>query len=535
MPVLLRFPCGGSGSGAPKLSLPTDVSIRNLGGAVSIKWADPPDVRVDGVLITQWMGTRVVRKAGSPPMSKTDGVTVVDSIKRDAYKKIGLVDKNVTDNVEYFYGIFPYTAERAYTYGTVESITPKATVIYGFRIDQNKSDPSQMITYTEDNKDFTPAHMDYENDVFDYGDWADVWFIRGLKPCMLGHDGTVAYELDKDNYAQKTDHTDSDIANESFHGNAMVGIPKVYWKCRDNGDDTADFYFSDTKIDDTYHCWSHLDNSGKEIDYCYMPAYEGSVVDGVLRSLSGRAPTCGQTVENEIDRAKANNTTSNVIWYTEVFSDRVLINLLLLLIGRSTNTQAVFGGGNNSSYTSGSNYQLKATGTMNQKGLFWGSRDNKSGVKVFGIEHWWGNADRRIAGWVVDNGSQKVKMTYGISDGSGVVGYNLTGEGYIETTDRFSGGINSVGYVNKMRFGSIFGMVPSTMSSSTTSGISGYGSSSLYYCDKMGFASGINYALAGGSSASKLDAGAFYLVLSAKASSTSSTYNASLSCKPTAA
>ena len=76
MPVLLRFPCGGSGSGAPKLSLPTDVSIRNLGGAVSIKWADPPDVRVDGVLITQWMGTRVVRKAGSPPMSKTDGVTV---------------------------------------------------------------------------------------------------------------------------------------------------------------------------------------------------------------------------------------------------------------------------------------------------------------------------------------------------------------------------------------------------------------------------------------------------------------------------
>ena len=106
----------------------------------------------------------------------------------------------------------------------------------------------------------------------------------------------------------------------------------------------------------------------------------------------------------------------------------MLINLLLLLLGKSTNSQTIFGFGN----TETSSVVIN-TGKMNTKGLFWGSNNTTSGVKIFGMENWWGNQWRRIAGCVVDNGIQKVKMTYGQSDGSTINGYNSTGSGYISS------------------------------------------------------------------------------------------------------
>ena len=41
---------------------------------------------------------------------------------------------------------------------------------FGFKIDQNESNPASMITYLSDydNADYTSAYMDYCNNVFDY-------------------------------------------------------------------------------------------------------------------------------------------------------------------------------------------------------------------------------------------------------------------------------------------------------------------------------------------------------------------------------
>ena len=148
----------------------------------------------------------------------------------------------------------------------------------------------------------------------------------------------------------------------------MIGFPKVYWKIVDNGDDTANVYISDTKLDDDFHCWSHIDNNGMDSDYCYMPIYTGSLVNGKLRSLAGLAPMANQTRHTEINYAKNNNTGSDIIWYTEVFSDRKLLELLLLLIGKSTNTQTVFGAGNNNSSVSESNTGANNSGIKNNNG-----------------------------------------------------------------------------------------------------------------------------------------------------------------------
>lgn len=467
----------------------------------------------------------LLEKKDSEPQSIDDGDNILE-LKRSnfgKYSKNPYIDKSIIPNTGdiYYYKAFPVS-----TVGNVNSLTENSKsveasnyVLYGFKLDQNESDPASMITYLEDcdNKDFSSAYMDYNNDTFNYGDWSGAWFIKNLKPCMLKYNGTVDYELDKNDYTKKTDGTDSDVANDSYGGNAMVGIPKVYWKIVNNGDNTANVYFSDKQVDIDFHCWSHIDNNGNEIDYCYMPIYNGSNVNNVLRSISGKAPMASQTTTTEITYAKSNNTGSDIIWYTELFNDRMLINLLLLLIGKSTDTKTVFGTGNNNSHASSN------TGTMNTKGLFWGNQDNKSGVKVFGIEHWYGNIWRRIGGWINDKGTQKIKMTYGQSDGSTSDGYNETGSGYISIDGATPGG-TSGGYISKMLI-TDNGLIPTIAS----------GSATTYYCDGLLFDnSQVCYAYVGGNSFHGSLVGALYSRLTDAASYTNYTVGVALSCKPLA-
>lgn len=501
-----------------------------LAGKLRIKFTEPDDTILDGQAFCVVEKVVIRRKLGSVPLDENDGDLVTEVLRHDFgnYSQLWFVDNGVTPEIgkTYYYKAFPMSTTGFYNYSELNeaNITCKEAVLYGFKIDQNESDPASMITYLSDcdNAQYASAYMDYTTDTFNYGDWENAWFIAGLKPCMLKYDGTVDYELDKNDYTKKIDGTQSDVANKSYSGNAMIGFPKVYWKIVDNGDNTANVYISDTKLDDGFHCWSHIDNNGMEIDYCYMPIYTGSLVNGKLRSLSGLVPITNQTRQVEINYAKANNLTNDLIWYTEVYSDRMLIELLALLISKSTNSQAVFGTGNNNSFISISDPGIKISGTLNNKGLFWGNQDNVSGVKLFGMEHVWGNIWRAIAGYVCDKGTQKIKMTYSTLDGSTVDGYNLDGVSYIPIPNSTPNG-NNGGYISKMFF-SNYGLMTIAVS----------GSSSTYYCDGAYFNNTqIGYALVGGDTGNKNLDGMICANIG-----TSSSYTgwvgASISCKPLA-
>ena len=501
-------------------------------GKYKLKWEEPADTIINGQVACIVDKVIIRRKLGSVPANETDGDLVVE-VKRNEfglYKNDFYVDTALTANTDdvYYYKAFPVSTTGFYNTSTLNEtvgIKCKDYNLYGFKLDQNESNPASMITYLSDcdNAIYKSAYMNYSTDTFDYGDWGNAWFIKKLKPCMLKYDGTVDYELNPNDYTKKLDGTASDVANVSYGGNAMVGIPKVYWKIVNNGDNTANIYFSDKQVDTDFHCWSHIDNNGNEIDYCYMPIYNGSNVNSVLRSISGKAPMTSQTATTEITYAKANNIGSDVIWYTELFNDRMLINLLLLLIGKSTDTQTVFGTGNNNSYVPASNIGVKNTGTMNTKGLFWGNQDNKSGVKVFGMEHWYGNIWRRIGGWINDKGTQKIKMTYGQSDGSTVDGYNTDGAGYIVIGNSTPIG-TSGGYVSKVLFNEN-GLIPTTVN----------GSQTTYYCDGLWFNnSQFNYAVVGGDSNNGYLGGAFSLGLNCAVSDAYWDVASAISCKPLA-
>ena len=397
--------------------------------------------------------------------------------------------------------------------------------IYGFYIDGNNSNPSTRVTYIEDAIDMKPAFMNYETDKFDYGSWGNAWFMP--KPCMLKSDGTVAYYLDPMDYSKKIDGTDSDIANDSFDGNAMMewgsGGKKIWTKTVPvlGNPKSCYKYFADEQIDPDYHAYSFIGADGKMKDHFYTPIYHGSVVGEKLRSLSGKAPCKNKTAQQEIDLATANGNG----WYTEQFCDIELINDLLVLMSKSTDTQTVFGKGNRNGYTNSSsiNYGMINSGTMNDKGLFWGSNVSSSlvriGVKVFGMENWWGNQWRRFAGLILDNGMYKFKMGYGTSDGSTTNGYNLTGDGYVSSG--ITPGGTSDGYINIIDYSNEISL-PKTAS----------GSSSTYYCDGLQFNDSIvAIAVRGGNCSHGDYCGAFCLLVGSPASLAQWRIGAALSFK----
>ena len=499
-------------------------------GHYALKWKESPDTVIDGQVMCVVDSVVIRRKKDSAPTDIEDGDLIIEIPRKlfGMYKSRWFVDESFSPNIgdTYYYKAFPVSATtEIYSNSSMNEveIVAKDYELYGFEIDQNESAPEYMIRYIEDNIGWNPAHMDYDKDKFDYGDWTqENAFFMNVRPCMLNYDGTVAYYLNPNNYAYKEDGTASDISNENFGGNAMVQFPKIYWKITDLGDDRAEVRITNKNFDGSYHCWSHIDENGDEIPYCYMPIYNGydKLINNpndvhAVRSLSGKTPMGSKTVTQEVKYATYNNTLGGVqnIWYTEVFSDRQLVNLLLMLIGKSTDTQTVFGNGNCE------NVLPLNTGTMDDKGMFYGKNTKTDGVKVFGMEHWFGNIWHRIAGIIYDKGVQKLKLTYGQSDGSNSNGYNLTGQGYIEVPNS-----NIIGgdYLSSVIFTKM-GLIPKKTN----------GSASTYYTDAVWVDDKqIYYALVGGYWGNNFYAGAFMLNILRSHSNAAEDVNASLSCKP---
>ena len=400
---------------------------------------------------------------------------------------------------------------------------------YGFYISGSESNPSDKITYIADSVGMTPAHMDYTNDVFDYGSWENAFFMP--RPCMLKSDGTVDYYLDPDDYTKKLDGTASDVANDQYDGNAMMewgrGNQKIWYKIvPDNSDVTsASIYISNYKIDNGYVDWSFHNFQGVSGNHFYTPIYNGSLdANNKLRSISGKQVMASKTATNEVTYAENNNPANTPIWNIEQYCDIVLITLLLWLMGKSTNTQDVFGNGISTGSQAGC--EAYRTGSLNNKGMFYGkdgSVNTTTAVKVFGMENFWGLQWRRYQGHLLISGSQYVKMTYGQEDGSTADGFSLDGTGYINKGHQPTG--TSGHYLKTQEYDSM-GFYPKNANNTDAS-------ATKYYCDGLLFNnSGTRVPFRGGSSNYGAVVGASAVILSNAASNAGWNFGASLSCKP---
>ena len=390
----------------------------------------------------------------------------------------------------------------------------KFEYFYGFDWNMNDSNPATCISYPEDvdNHLFAPAKMAFGGS-FNYGGWAMKPGEKFMpKPCLLNYDGHVEYYLNPNDYTQKEDGQPSQNTSQNVPGNFMMEWGKIFVKRWQTGN-VYHFRCSDMAFDSDYKCWSNYDKANNEIPHFYTPIYNGSDVSGKMRSLGGKAPYNSQAANIEIAASGKNGAD----WYIEVFADRKLLEDLCILISKSTDSQTAFGTGR----CSASN--AINTGTMDKKGLCWGSNNQTDGVKVFGMENPWGNLWRRTAGWIVVNGQQKIKMTRGTKDGSAVNDYNLTGEGYISIPGVTPKGTNG-GFISKCKV-TEYGLIPYDAS----------GSSSTYLCDGLWYNnSGTTFAIVGGCWSDGSLVGVSSSVLRDAPSNAGSHIGASLSCKPLA-
>ena len=366
-----------------------------------------------------------------------------------------------------------------------------------------ESDPATKIEYTEEAVGLTPAKVNLSTGEFDYGSFKNFWFVRDNVPVMLNNDGTEAYELNPNDYTKKADGSPSDVANSSFAGNAMSRIPKVYMKMWEaNGYEYCNI--CDIKLDDSYHAYAHTRADGSEMDYLYLSMFEGSLVSNKVRSIKGLNPMVSKTGTEELTAAKANGSR----WSTRSWSQRNLINMLLILMGKTTDTQKAFGYGY---YTGGSSSapNYLTSGGASNKGQFYGTNKTRDYVKVFHIENWWGNVWERIEGCVT-NGSTRILV-------KSVPPYNTAGTGYVDTG--VTPGGTSGGYISACKMIE-HGLIPMTAS----------GSETTQYPDGLWFAANC-YALVGGSCNYGLLVGALALLVNIALSNAPWTVGSALSCE----
>lgn len=330
--------------------------------------------------------------------------------------------------------IAKHLEDGSYVWGTevvsTKITATKGTYVFGYDLDLNDPDPSTRVSYPDDvdNADFYPVKMNIDTDRFDYGDWNIEPGEKFMpRPCMLKYDGTVDHYLDPNDYTKRDDGvTVSRVADVDFEGNAMMEWPKIYTH-REEVDGIYKFRCSDAKLGEDWDCWCNYDIYDNEIDRFYTSIYtascpnEDATTGTRLRSISGKTRYTAEyyaTVRTKA-RYRVNSSARYDSWDIGLLADHLLIQDLLVLMAKNTDCSSVYGMGASSDQY----YRANVSGIMDTKGLFGVSKgksgENKDGVKVFGMEHYWGNDWRHIAGWSITNGKQYIKITKGAHDGIG--------------------------------------------------------------------------------------------------------------------
>lgn len=436
-----------------------------------LRWKEPEDTVLadQAAVIVEKVVIR--RKKDSVPTGIADGIEVLTIERRDFYKhQSDWYEDSANEDTEgasegsmWHYKAFPIA-----TTGFVNMSSKNEPVmdykdyhLFGMRLDQNESDPDSMIQYIEDNKEYAPAYMDFENDNFNYGDWKSfVDDILQVKPCVLHiketlSNGTKVFEpykyLQNDDYTMTVDgETRSSLDTDDEKLETFVQFSKLYYLFHDNGDDTVDIYYSDKNLhyDEEsgsfrnpsdgeegsmynylfrqYDLSSDSDKMDVEIDHTWVAAYPLVYDNGFYGSWADKMPYADTINQQLFDI----NQGISVMNYAYI----VFFVPLAIMMTRSTDGIEKYGNAHRLIYyyqendlpNDGGevNYNLDGvnspTGMLDKKGLFYGTnKNNDIGVKIFGLEHFYGYTELIVQGLNYVNYVPKIRMSIVGGDISG--------------------------------------------------------------------------------------------------------------------
>lgn len=237
--------------------------------------------------------------------------------------------------------------------------------------------PAEAVTYIEDTEGMSGVYWDGTT-LSNKEAWSKVFPFNEIRPCVM-KDGVVKYYLNPDDFTKKADGTDADIYGGD--GDVMIEFPKIYWK--GESVDTAHnrYYLSKEKEDASYVAYAHT-FGGKEYNKLYVSAYMLSESGTKLVSVSGASPA--QKTATDI----RNGIKANFAKYEPYsFHTNTLIKMLYTMWFKDRDSQSALGMG----YFNSSGIPL-SSGLMNKMGMTCnGGTDMGNSVKLFGLEHMWGN------------------------------------------------------------------------------------------------------------------------------------------------
>ncbi len=345
--------------------------------------------------------------------------------------------------------------------------------LYTITFDNGADGIPASYEYSDDCQGFAPALVSAMNG------WNNSPILDKFKPCVIKPNAVQPeYYLKKDDIRYKADGVTASVLTGA-DGDVMVEVENMYYSIVSNTDGTITLSISETKIDDTYH--SFLEVAGVEQLACYRAIFSAYTQNGVMRSVSGVAPTTNQARAVFRTQARARGAEYSQNDYYLVF----LWECMYLMLYGSRASQSVLGRGRTlSSNTAGIN-----TGTMNDKPFCWGDQTGTNGVKFLGIENFYGDRWEFVDGLTIVNYIPHITCDTSKYDDVGA-NCEIIGNAIPSSA--------SSAYIKKMQVGKCL-MLPIEIG----------GSETTYYCDALWSNSGTGVARFGGRWADMGSAGAF--------------------------
>ena len=245
----------------------------------------------------------VVRRTDRAPLHRWDGTLIKNSTTRDEHKTNALVDSNVEEGSNYYYGIFPYDTKGDYRFTKVLAVsTMEGFTIYSFEDLVTSTDISNVPSY----KSGSYSESDISN--------LSQYFLED-KIMLCGNTQSVPPSYFEDGEIRWDGHNGDSVSYQGLPYKFGLSDGQVYFPIEHTEIKAITF---DAKFD----AFCGADTSDEELYYNNIFVYTAAVVDGTMTPSSSEVGF-GHRLQGD---AALNWTTVTLTFDTPVDADYIVIH-----------------------------------------------------------------------------------------------------------------------------------------------------------------------------------------------------------------